>query len=104
MPVPISKPVYGLSQPPELPCFRACRRCHAPVTSAHLTSLLASPQIKNYRQRKRAKCDFTKAQLHPNVFTKAYRHTDTMLQTQPRRLNHYNCDTRHILAGQPSPK
>ncbi|KXH26915.1 hypothetical protein CSIM01_07063 [Colletotrichum simmondsii] len=88
-------PQPASGQPPELPYFRACRRCHALVASAHITSPLTSPQIKKYRHRKRAKYDFTKAQLYPILFTKAYRHTDTKLHTtntaaaaQPLQLRH----------------
>ncbi|OHF03236.1 hypothetical protein CORC01_01620, partial [Colletotrichum orchidophilum] len=39
------------------------------------------------------------------VLTKAHQHTDTMIQTRPRRLNHYSCDdTRHNLTSDRSTK
>ncbi|KAK1533408.1 hypothetical protein CPAR01_10116 [Colletotrichum paranaense] len=73
-------PQPASGQHPELPYFRACRRCHALVASAHITSPLTSPQIKKYRHRKRAKYDITKAQLYPNPLYQgipAYRHQAT---------------------------
>ncbi|KAI3544277.1 uncharacterized protein CLUP02_09129 [Colletotrichum lupini] len=79
--------------------------CPGRFSSHHLTSHVTPdkeiPAQKASQVRHHKGTALPKSSLprHTGIPTPSY-----IDQTQPPRLNHYNCDTRHILTGQPSPE